>query len=234
LTLDESAGAAGQPSRPADLSATDATVDFALRAVVPVVVSGTVTDTAGDPVADATVTLTPDDGGTPLTTTTETDGTYGFPDVGPGTWTPSVQPPAGYEAVETSPPPFTVPAGSEAPITGEDFVVGLVVSPTSPPTTPPPSSPTTQPSTTQPPTSPGTAPTTPASTLTTTASATATSGAVAPGEQTAPSGVGGLGGEEPPLATTGADVVHVAGLAALLVALGLAALVVRRTTDRRS
>jgi nitrate reductase gamma subunit len=46
--------------------------------------------------------------------------------------------------------------------------------------------------------------------------------------------MGGVGGEEPALAATGADVVHVGGLAALLVALGLAALVVRRATDRRS
>ena len=67
-----------------DLSEEDQVADFTLRAIVPVPVSGTVTDSDGNPVAGVTITLTPPGGGEPRTTVTESDGTYLFDAVAVG------------------------------------------------------------------------------------------------------------------------------------------------------
>jgi LPXTG-motif cell wall-anchored protein len=103
-------------SQAVDLSDADGVADFTVRDIVPVAVSGTVTDTEGQPVADVVVTI--DD----QTTTTDTDGHYIIDDVPVGEHTATITTPDGYTLV-TPPPPFTVPDDSETPITGVDFVV---------------------------------------------------------------------------------------------------------------
>lgn len=102
--------------KPADLSTDDAVVDFSIRDIVPVAVSGTVTDADGNPMPGVEVTI----GG--VTTTTDSNGDYLFDTVPVGEYTATITTPDGYSVV-TSPPAFTVPEGSEAPITGVNFVV---------------------------------------------------------------------------------------------------------------
>ena len=102
--------------KPADLTVADAIVDFSVRDLVPVAVSGRVTDADGAPVSGVSVTI---DG---VTTTTDSNGDYIFDTVPVGTHTATITTPDGY-TLTTSPPPFTVPVDSEAPITGVDFVV---------------------------------------------------------------------------------------------------------------
>ena len=106
----------GATTLTADLSAGDAVADFALRDIVPVAVSGRVTDTAGTPIAGVTVTI---DG---QTTTTDADGRYLFDQVPVGTHTATITTPTGY-TVDLAPPPVVVPSGSEEPITDVDFRV---------------------------------------------------------------------------------------------------------------
>ncbi|WP_223692845.1 MSCRAMM family protein [Leifsonia poae] len=108
--------AVGAASKPADLTATDAVVDFAVRDIVPVGVSGTVRDTDGHPIAGAVITV---DG---QSATSGPDGTYRFESVAVGTYTPTITPPAGYTSVAPL-PSFTVSTGSESPIVDVDFVV---------------------------------------------------------------------------------------------------------------
>jgi hypothetical protein len=108
--------AVGPTSAPADLTTTDAVVDFTVRQIVPVAVSGTVRDTGGNPVPGATVTIGGD------SVTTGPDGTYLFDQVVAGTYTPAIVPPAGY-TVAASAPTFTIAGTDETPITGEDFVL---------------------------------------------------------------------------------------------------------------
>ncbi|WP_022888834.1 MSCRAMM family protein [Agromyces italicus] len=107
--------------KPADLADADAVVDFSVRDIVPVAVSGRVTDDAGDPVPGVDVTI---DG---RTTTTDSNGEYRFDTVPAGTHTATITTPDGY-TLTTSPPPFTVPENSETPITGIDFVVDALPS----------------------------------------------------------------------------------------------------------
>ncbi|GAA4370525.1 MSCRAMM family protein [Agromyces bauzanensis] len=102
--------------KPADLTTTDAVVDFSIRDLVPVAVSGRVTDTDDNPMPGVTVTI---DG---VTTTTDSNGYHLFDTVPAGTHTATITTPDGY-TLATSPPPFTIPEGSETPITGVDFVV---------------------------------------------------------------------------------------------------------------
>lgn len=99
-----------------DLTSADAVADFTLRAIVPVAVSGQVTDADGDPVAGVTVTI---DG---QTTTTDAAGEYLFDSVPVGTHTATITTPAGY-TLTSSPPAFTVPLGSEDPIEDVNFRV---------------------------------------------------------------------------------------------------------------
>jgi len=101
---------------PADLSTTDAVVDFAVRDIVPVAVSGTVLDAAGQPIAGATVTIGA------ATATTGPDGSYLFDTIPVGQHQAVLTVPAGY-ALTTAPPPFTIPVGSQTPVTDQDFVV---------------------------------------------------------------------------------------------------------------
>ncbi|WP_341946982.1 carboxypeptidase regulatory-like domain-containing protein [Microbacterium sp. LWH11-1.2] len=100
----------------ADLTTADAVADFTVRDIVPVAVSGQVTDAGGGPVAGVTVTI---DG---QTTTTDADGRYLFDSIPVGTHTATITPPDGYTLV-TSPPAFTIPPGSEDPIENVDFQV---------------------------------------------------------------------------------------------------------------
>lgn len=98
----------------ADLTTADAVVDFEVREIIPVPVSGRVTDRSGAPVAGVTVTV----GG--QTAVTGADGRYLFDQVGEGDYTATITTPDGYTII-SSPPPFTVPEGVETPITGVDF-----------------------------------------------------------------------------------------------------------------
>lgn len=121
FVLDETAGEAGQQRRPADLAADDATgVDFVLREVVPVEVSGSVTDTDGNPIPGATITLD-GDGGT-FTAVTDSNGFYVFDRVEPGDYVFTIDGPDGYSTVE-SPDPLTVLPGDDEPVTDQDFVL---------------------------------------------------------------------------------------------------------------
>ncbi|QNA94018.1 carboxypeptidase regulatory-like domain-containing protein [Microbacterium sp. Se63.02b] len=88
--------------------------DFGLRDIVPVAVSGRVTDTAGTPVAGVAVTI---DG---QTTTTDADGSYLFDQVSVGTHPATITAPSGY-TVDLAPAPVVVPRGSEVPIENVDF-----------------------------------------------------------------------------------------------------------------
>ena len=120
VTLSPPAGmiAEGARTKPADLAATDAVVDFGMHVIVPVAIGGTVRDTQGTPVANATVQLAPG-----ITTTTGPDGAYLFDTAAVGTYQVQVVGvPAGY-AVIGGPVPVTVPAGSETPIGGVDFTL---------------------------------------------------------------------------------------------------------------
>ncbi len=108
--------ATGPTTVPADLTTTDAVADFTVRDIVPVAVSGRVTDAGGDPVAGVSVSV---DG---QTTTTDEDGRYLFDQVSVGTHTATITTPDGY-TLTASPPPFSVPIGSEDPIENVDFQV---------------------------------------------------------------------------------------------------------------
>ena len=119
-----------------DLSATDATdVDFAARDIQPVAVSGTVLTDDETPVADATVMLTPDGGGTPLTTVTSSQGGYlidGVPwdtsDDEPQDYTFALSDlPEGHTTAST-PDGITVEVDQEEPSTDNDFVVRVPAS----------------------------------------------------------------------------------------------------------
>jgi hypothetical protein len=107
---------------PADLADEDATgVDFVVREIVPVPVSGTVRTDGGLPVPGATVTID-SPGGSPLTTTTDSQGAYLIDDVPAGPHTITLTLPEGFPV---APPPLLieVPEASEVPITDQDFVV---------------------------------------------------------------------------------------------------------------
>ena len=101
----------------ADLTDTDAVVDFAVRDIVPVAVSGRVVDGDGNPLTDVTVTV--DD---TRTTTTDTDGEYLFDEVAVGPHVVEVTPPPGYTIVDPV-EPVVVPEDSEEPIVLDDVVV---------------------------------------------------------------------------------------------------------------
>lgn len=116
-------------SLPADLATADAVVDFVVRDLDPVTVSGTVSDTDGEPIAGVPVSL----GESADTQTSAPDGSFSFSDVPPGTYQTEIAVPAGY-TLEESPPAFTVPSGSEEPVTDQDFVLAAVPTPTPTPT----------------------------------------------------------------------------------------------------
>jgi hypothetical protein len=103
-------------SKPADLRATDAVVDFTIRDIVPVAVRGKVVDSSGQPIPGATVHIAG------LTATTAPDGTYVFDKVPPGDHTVTITDIDGY-TVTSAPLQFTISAGDTQPITGQDFVL---------------------------------------------------------------------------------------------------------------
>lgn len=102
--------------KPADLTDADDVVDFSIRDIVPVAVSGNVSDSDGNPMPGVEVTI----GG--VTTTTDSNGDYLFDTVSVGDYTATITTPDGY-TISSSPPPFSVPAQSETPITGVNFIV---------------------------------------------------------------------------------------------------------------
>jgi hypothetical protein len=104
----------GPTTVPANLSAGDAVANFTLRDIVPVAVSGRVTDTTGAPIAGVPVTIAGQ------TTTTDSDGRYLFDQIPVGTHPAIITTPAGY-TLDLVPPPVVVPAGSEDPIGDVDF-----------------------------------------------------------------------------------------------------------------
>ena len=111
------------PSRlPADLADEDATgVDFLVREIVPVPVSGAVRTDGGRPVPGATVTID-SPGGPSFTATTDSQGLYLVDQVPAGPHTITLTLPEGFPV---APPPIQieVPEASEVPITDQDFVV---------------------------------------------------------------------------------------------------------------
>jgi hypothetical protein len=109
----------GATSKTVDLSSGDDTADFAIRAIVPVPISGHVRDADGNPVGGVTVTITD---GAARTTTTDDDGFYLFDTNPPDDYDLTVTPPAGYSTA-TSPSTVTVGLGDTDPITDRDFVL---------------------------------------------------------------------------------------------------------------
>ncbi|SED11477.1 Cna protein B-type domain-containing protein [Nocardioides exalbidus] len=180
----------------------------------PGAVGGTVTQ-GGQPVAGVQVVV---DGPTGQTVvTTDADGQYFLDQLGPGTWTLTVRPPAG--TVVTGPASHTVTITSEGEIRGgQDFV--LAPAPTTPPTTSPPTTTPTATPTATPTSSPTSSPTE-SPTSSPTASPTDDG-----------SGGGGDGGAVLP-DTGGPSVWLGAGSLALVLA-GLALVAVARRRTRRT
>ncbi|QIK62730.1 hypothetical protein G7068_05560 [Leucobacter viscericola] len=106
----------GATNKPADLSTSDAVVDFAVRDIIPVAVSGTVQDTDGKPISGATVTFP---GGSSVVT--GPDGSYLFDEVPVGTHQLTVDLPDGYSIV-SNPSPIVIDGSSEDPVTNADFI----------------------------------------------------------------------------------------------------------------
>lgn len=110
----------GPGQRPVDLTASDGVADFRIRDLAPVTVSGSVRDAEGMGIPGVTVTI-PGVGDA----VTGPDGAYQFPDVPAGQYAATLKGiPEGY-TVTTAPPPFTIPAGSEAAVEDVDFVITL-------------------------------------------------------------------------------------------------------------
>lgn len=111
----------GPSSRAVDLTAGDVTADFTVREVIPVPISGRITD-GSDPLGGVTVTLTPVGGGPVKTTLTDVDGRYVFDDnPDDTTYTISVTPPDGY--LPAADRTATIPDAGTTPITNQDFVL---------------------------------------------------------------------------------------------------------------
>lgn len=98
-----------------DLTDADAVADFTVRDIVPVAVSGRVTDDDGNALAGVTVSI---DGG--QSTTTDADGFYLFDSVPVGGHTVLVSALSGYSITDPT-RVINVPTGSEVPIENVDF-----------------------------------------------------------------------------------------------------------------
>ena len=110
----------GPLARTVDLSGADQTADFSLRAIVPVAVSGTVSDPAERPLADVPVRLTGLD--VDRVAVTDADGGYVFDDVPVGEgYTLTATAPE--ETTPSGPLTLTVPADSEEPVVDQDFTI---------------------------------------------------------------------------------------------------------------
>jgi len=134
----------GPATRDVTVGTDDVTgVDFALArdVVVPPTqpVGGTVTDTEGDPVPDAEVTVTDADGAEVATVVTDEEGTW-TADLPDGEYTATVTPPDGYVVEGEESLPFEVVGGE---VTGLDFVLATQeATPTPSPSPDPSASPT--------------------------------------------------------------------------------------------
>lgn len=107
-------------TRTVDLGQDDRTVDFALRAVVPSGVSGTVTDPDGRPLPGVEVRLSGP--GPYRVAVTDADGGYLFDQVPVGAgYTLTATPPDGTTA--SAQRTFSVPPDSDAPIEDQDFTI---------------------------------------------------------------------------------------------------------------
>jgi hypothetical protein len=135
VTAPEGMIADGFSTLPVNLSETDAVgVDFVVREIVPVAVSGRVVDANGDGVAGVTVVVD----GTELTAVTGSDGRYLFDRVEPGDYDVRVVTPVGYSTDDDT-RAISVAEGTEEPIeipADDDFVLvenadlgGVVTSP---------------------------------------------------------------------------------------------------------
>ncbi|MGH8776066.1 MAG: MSCRAMM family protein [Jiangellaceae bacterium] len=113
----------GASEQNADLSTDDAVdVDFLVREIIPVPVSGAVTDDDGNPVPGAVVTV--DGPGGTFTATTDSSGNYLVDQVPPGDYTITVEPPDGFSDVSLPPElVIEVPPDSEEPIVDQNFVL---------------------------------------------------------------------------------------------------------------
>ncbi|MFK0402825.1 collagen binding domain-containing protein [Microbacterium sp. NPDC090225] len=135
VTAPEGQIAEGGSTRPVNLSETDAVyVDFVVRDIIPVAVSGRVVDGNGDGVGGVTVVVD----GTELTAVTGSDGRYLFDRVEPGDYDVRVVTPGGFSTDDDT-RAISVPEDTEEPITipaEDDFVLienadlgGVVTSP---------------------------------------------------------------------------------------------------------
>ncbi len=111
----------GAPVLPADLSVTDAVnIDFTLRDVIPVPVSGSVADDANNPMPGVAVTL--NGGGPAYVTTTNSQGNFFFEGIPAGDYTTAITVPSGYSE-SVVPAPFTIAVGATTPVTNQNFVL---------------------------------------------------------------------------------------------------------------
>lgn len=122
-SLPETCIADGPTRQAIDLSTGDDTADFGIREIVPVPVSGHVTDDDGSPLGGVQVTI--DGPGGPRTVTTDSAGFYLFDTNVAGGYTLTVTPPVGY-SIDTTPGPVTIDPGESDPITDQDFVLAAL------------------------------------------------------------------------------------------------------------
>lgn len=94
--------------------------DFAIREIIPVPISGHVTDDDGSPVSGVDVTI--DGPGGPRTTTTDSTGSYLFDTNAVGDYTLTVDAPSGYSG-DPDPQSVSIDAGDTEPIVDRDFVI---------------------------------------------------------------------------------------------------------------
>ncbi|WP_204910478.1 carboxypeptidase regulatory-like domain-containing protein [Microlunatus spumicola] len=107
-------------TRAVDLGDDDQVADFALRALVPVAVGGTVRDPDGTPLPGVEVRLSGP--GPDRTAVTDADGAYVFDEVPVGDgYTLTATPPDG--TTVSGPLAFAVPADTETPVVDQDFTV---------------------------------------------------------------------------------------------------------------
>lgn len=115
----------GPATAAVDLSTSDATADFTVRAPVAVTAVGTVLDPGGTPVPGVGVTLL-DTAGASIGATWGADGAWTAGPLGVGTWTVSLDVPSGYVVV-TGPAPLVVAPGDEGTRTLVPAIVRAVV-----------------------------------------------------------------------------------------------------------
>jgi len=221
VTVEPPAGfeVVGPASRDETVVDSDVTgVDFALAPVPAGVISGLVTTEGGTPVPGVEVVVDGPDGA--VTLTTDASGSYAVDGLAPGDYTVTVLPPGGFTVEGQTTLSVTITSGGEV-VADQDFVLLAVVTPepTPEPTTPEP----TDPPTTVDPTDEPTDPTAPP----------ATGSPTSPAPGTPPGGPGTPGSGSGGLPVTGGDPAAPLAVAALLVAVGIGTLAVRRRAGTR-